>query len=161
MAQTILLDLKAINTQNIQSVNLKEIIDSSIKLAQAYIYEKEIKISVECPKEIFVQVDYDRFLAVLVNLFKNACEAIDETGEIKFVCTSNNSVAEIKVINDGESIPKDKQEKIFNSGFSTKSSGYGVGLYICKQSIEDMRGTLKLVKSDETSTEFEISIGEV
>ena len=49
-------------------------------------------------------------------------------------------------------------EKIFNEGFTTKSSGNGLGLWICKKSIEEMNGELELSRSTEDYTEFTIKL---
>ena len=50
-------------------------------------------------------------------------------------------------------------EKIFYEGFTTKSTGSGLGLWICKKSIEEMMGELELSRSTEDYTEFTIKLG--
>ena len=50
-------------------------------------------------------------------------------------------------------------DKIFNEGFTTKSSGSGLGLWNCKKSIEEQNGELELTRSTEDYTEFTIKLG--
>ena len=50
-------------------------------------------------------------------------------------------------------------EKIFNEGFTTKTSGSGLGLWICKKSVEEQNGELELTRSTEDYTEFTIKLG--
>ena len=49
-------------------------------------------------------------------------------------------------------------EKIFVEGFTTKASGSGLGLWICKKTIEEMAGELELTRSSEDFTEFTIKL---
>ena len=50
-------------------------------------------------------------------------------------------------------------ERIFYEGYTTKTSGSGLGLWICKKSIEEMGGDLSLSRSTEDYTEFTIQLG--
>lgn len=100
--------------------------------------------------------DENKLLAVLINLVKNAVESIEEKGDIVVSTQIEEENAKIIVSNNGKPITKDLQEKIFQEGFTTKASGSGLGLVICKKTLEEQFAQLKLRKSDEESTEFEI-----
>ena len=54
------------------------------------------------------------------------------------------------------SVPDEKE--IFQDGFTTKNTGSGIGLYLCKKAFEEHGGSLRLVKSDKKKTEFEIGL---
>ena len=74
---------------------------------------------------------------ILVNLLKNAREALGETGNV-FVtadCQHNHSV-EISVCDNGAGIPPDKIERIFEAYYTTKERGTGLGLAIVKHNVE-------------------------
>ena len=51
---------------------------------------------------------------------------------------------------------QEKQQEIFDEGFTTKQTGSGLGLHICKANLEKQNAKLQLNKSDLESTEFEI-----
>ena len=67
----------------------------------------------------------------------------------------------IIVSNNGLKIPEEIQQKIFTDGFTTKTSGSGIGLYVCRQSLEEQFARLELLKSDDNSTDFEILVSMV
>ena len=74
---------------------------------------------------------------------------------VKISTTVEDMFVKITVENNGRAILD--SERVFEEGFTTKSAGSGLGLVICKQDIEEQFGQIRLVKSDESSTVFEIS----
>ena len=50
-------------------------------------------------------------------------------------------------------------ERIFHEGFTTKATGSGLGLWICKKSVEEQMGELELSRSTDDYTEFTIRLG--
>ncbi len=68
---------------------------------------------------------------VLINLVKNALEAIDKSGCVKLYCSSNASTVEFKVHNNSVMSNKIKNQ-IFQRSFSTKGIGRGLGTYSIK-----------------------------
>ena len=98
---------------------------------------------------------------MLVNLIKNAVEAINDKGEITLKTSIKDDFISIVVSNTGEMIPEDKQSKIFEDGFTTKNTGSGIGLYVCRQILSEQFARLELLKSDKKSTDFEILISMV
>jgi signal transduction histidine kinase len=82
---------------------------------------------------------------ILVNLLKNAREALGETGNV-FVtadCHRDHSV-EISVCDDGSGIPPDKIERIFEAYYTTKERGTGLGLAIVKHNVELYGGNVRV-----------------
>jgi signal transduction histidine kinase len=80
---------------------------------------------------------------ILVNLLKNAGEALGETGNV-FVaagCDRNHSV-EISVRDTGSGIPPDKIERVFEAYYTTKERGTGLGLAIVKHNVELYGGSV-------------------
>ena len=69
-----------------------------------------------------------------------------------------DGVGVIKISNDGKPIPKNKQEKIFEKDYTTKQNGCGLGLAICREYLENQKGTLNLVRSLKNKTTFEITV---
>ncbi len=100
--------------------------------------------------------DENKFLAVIINLLKNAVEAIETDGWIKITTEVFRDFVLITVANNGEKIPEEFIDKIFDEGLTTKNYGSGLGLYICKNNLNLMGADLLLAKSDDNSTEFQI-----
>jgi len=92
---------------------------------------------------------------ILVNLLKNAREALGETGNV-FVsadCHRDHSV-EISVRDDGSGIPPDKIERIFEAYYTTKERGTGLGLAIVKHNVELYGGVVRVESELGKGTEF-------
>ena len=161
MANNSLIELKAIKNANIKECELNELVSEACELASVYANEngKEITLSVENELLVEVFADTDKFIGVLVNLIKNAAEAIEEKGEIRVKTTmTDDRHASVIVENTGRSISIDRREQIFNEGFTTKEKGSGIGLFYAKKSMEEQDGHLRMLKSDAESTQFEVNI---
>ena len=97
---------------------------------------------------------------VLVNLIKNAKEALSEKGKITVSTFSDSKKfnAFVTVTDNGEGIPSEDQERIFVPNFSTKSSGTGLGLAITKKIIEEHNGEITFISTIGQGTSFTIKI---
>ncbi len=82
---------------------------------------------------------------ILVNLMKNAREALNGKGNLVVTAQSDRRHAvEITVADDGRGIPPDKLERIFEAYFTTKEKGTGLGLAIVKHNVELYGGTVRV-----------------
>lgn len=151
-----LLDLKSLDNFNLKKVNIKKVLEEGIKLATAYISDKKIKITSNINIDAEVFIDENKFLACIVNIIKNAIEAIKKEGKINVSLEIEGDYINIKISNDGEPISQEKQKSIFEEGFTTKPTGSGLGLHICANNLKAQNATLKLTKSTTEITEFEI-----
>ena len=119
-------------------------------------------------RRLTIMADYDKLTAVIINLVKNASDAFSvcEIEEdvlkygkyIKIATEKNKDSVLIMISNNAPGISE--PEKIFEEGFTTKKMGSGLGLWICKRSLEEQNGDLELTRSTEDYTEFTIRIGE-
>lgn len=151
-----LLDLKSLDNFNLKKVNIKKVLEEGIKLATAYITDKKIKITSNINIDAEVFIDENKFLACIVNIIKNAIEAIKKEGKINVSLEIEGDYIHIKISNNGEPISQEKQKSIFEEGFTTKPTGSGLGLHICANNLKAQNATLKLTKSTTEITEFEI-----
>ena len=151
-----LLDLKSLNNFSPKICSIKKILEEGIKLSQVYICEKDIKITSDLQTDANVYIDENKFLACIVNIIKNAIEAISNDGEIHVSLQLADNNAHIKISNNGEAISEEKQKAIFEEGFTTKPTGSGLGLHICANNLKAQNAVLKLIESTEQKTVFEI-----
>ena len=151
-----LLDLKSLDNFNLKKVNIKKVLEEGIKLATAYITDKKIKITSNINIDAEVFIDENKFLACIVNIIKNAIEAIKIEGKINVSLEIKGDYVHIKISNNGEPISQERQKSIFEEGFTTKPTGSGLGLHICANNLKAQNATLKLTKSTTEITEFEI-----
>ena len=149
-----LADLKSMDNFLPRRCQLKDILKSAIDLSVVYVQKKDIEITLSCNDGCDVYIDEDKFLACGVNIIKNAIEAIDKKGFVRIEVYQNDDNVRILFINNGSKIPDGVD--IFKQGFTTKKTGSGLGLAICKENLKLQGADIKLNKSTEDLTEFEI-----
>jgi two-component system nitrogen regulation sensor histidine kinase NtrY len=143
-----------------------ERIDIFNMLTQAVTIFKQmdnIKILYQAPDDPFIiNADRDQLLRCFNNLLKNAIEATPQGRfgiiEISYLITSKNILLSIK--DNGNGIPENLREKIFEPNFTTKSSGTGLGLAFVKNSIENAGGKVWFETVIGTGTTFYFSLPE-
>lgn len=153
-----LLDLKSLNNFSFSQCDLKSIVEQGVELSRVYTHGKTINITSELNGTANVAIDENKFLACIVNIIKNAIEAIDSEGDIKITLDIGKKDAHIKISNNGEEISKEKQAAIFEEGYTTKQTGSGLGLHICVNNLKAQEAVLRLNKSTPEITEFEIIV---
>jgi two-component system nitrogen regulation sensor histidine kinase NtrY len=104
----------------------------------------------------YIYADKDQLLRCFNNLLKNALEATpaDRAGllEINSEITDNNILLSVK--DNGDGIPQNMSEKIFEPNFTTKSSGTGLGLAFVKNAIENAGGRVWFETEQGVGTTF-------
>ena len=102
-------------------------------------------------------MDEEKFSIVVNNIIKNAHDSTSND-EIVIKISKSDDKVKISFINHGEMIEKGNQDKIFETGYTTKRDGWGIGLAVCKRFIGSQFGTFELTKSDENETIFSITL---
>lgn len=149
---------KNIDVINLQVKDVKSIIRNSIKMYSPLLKEKNNKpVLIDEMAEVDAKafVDEDKLLLVINNIIKNAHDSTSND-EITIKLSRVEDKIKISFINHGEMIEKNNQDKIFETGYTTKKDGWGVGLSVCKKYIGSQFGTFELTKSDENETIFSI-----
>lgn len=112
---------------------------------------KGICIKFEPTAEIYASVNPELFTWVVENLIKNSMQACDQkTGEITIRTgnVDNKGQVTISVTDNGPGIPPKNQGKIFQTGFTTKKRGWGLGLTLARRIVQDYhRGRIELTES--------------
>lgn len=155
----ILKDLMSDADQSASSVK-KVSIKEEIEKAADRVIPKEtfpnIKLDCQFPDsdDLFLLVQPKHVSEIFINLLVNAREAIQGNGKITIALErQSDSDIVINISDDGQGIDPKIQTKVFESYFSTKEGGSGLGLGIVKKYLEFYSGTISL-KSSESGTTF-------
>jgi PAS domain S-box-containing protein len=122
-----------------------------------------VTIRVNIPDHCVLNSDLKMLNSILQNLMHNAIKYHREDGDDKWVSisvTETEKTMRISIKDNGPGIPITAQEKLFDMFFraSTKSQGSGLGLYIVKNSIEKMGGTVSLFSEVGIGSEFVVEL---
>jgi signal transduction histidine kinase len=124
-----------------------------------YQHDEQIRISFQQEDgSVFVLGAADELKRVIINLVKNAYEAMPEGGEITLRLYRKQQDAFVEVEDTGEGITEEDRPNIFVPNFSTKSSGTGLGLAICKKIIEAHEGSITFASVEGEGTTFVIKL---
>ena len=144
-----------------QSTNLSALIDDSIKLIENQAAQKNIVVKTHNSNQATeIMIDPDRLNQVLLNLYLNAIESMDNGGELKVELSSNSETdgIDIKISDTGCGINPEDLTKIFDPYYTTKSSGTGLGLAIAHNIIEAIGGQIMVESHPDQGTSFRIII---
>jgi len=136
------------------NVSINELARAVDSLSRAECRSRNINLTLNLTsgKDI-VKADSIQFEQVLVNIVKNAYEAIGKDGDITI--TTHSSPQSIIIQDNGPGIPDDVKQKLFTPFFTTKSSGQGIGLMFVREVLLNHNCKFDL-KSESGKTRFEI-----
>ena len=137
-------------------LNLSDITQEIVSLFKQ---DKNIQVESEIQENVFLWADREQIKRVLINIVKNATQAIPEdvTGKIKISLKAKTEI-QIEISDNGIGIAPDNYQNIFTPNFSTKNSGMGLGLALSKKIIEISGGQIQFKSTVNTGTTFYISL---
>lgn len=108
------------------------------------------------PNDLQLNADEKLIEQVLINLFRNALQALTDTADkqIKITAVSNNDVIAISVTDNGKGIPQEIIETIFVPFFTTKTNGSGIGLTLSREIMKLHGGYIKVSSEPSKGTVF-------
>jgi signal transduction histidine kinase len=111
----------------------------------------------ECSSEyLTIQADVEMIEQVLINLLKNAIEALSETENPKLdlIGAYVDNVVKIEIIDNGPGIIKEALEHIFVPFYTTKRTGSGIGLSLSRQIMQMHNGSITVESEPDVRTVF-------
>lgn len=160
-AQAIINDYLALarpNTKESQVVNLTEELSKTIELMSSYTNIQNIEVTSSIQESLFVSGNTDEIKQVLINLIKNAIEAITSNGKVEINAYTKNKQITIEISDNGAGMSKEQLTRVGTPFYSTKEKGTGIGLTISYQIIEQMKGRIEVESQLGKGTTFTISL---
>lgn len=148
-----------------EPLDFKEIAESILKELSPSIKEKKLKIERDYDKKIpKIEADYNLVRIVFQNLLSNSVKYTPEEGEVSISLTKQSKYLLIKVSDSGYGIPKEEQDKIFTKLFRANNiaekdaEGSGLGLYIVKSIIDQVKGKIWFKSKKNKGTTFFVKL---
>lgn len=152
-----LLDYARCEGYEVSPVGLKELLTHTVFFVRHGADQQSVSIVSECPEGVWIVGNRDRLGQVLLNLARNALQAMPEGGILSFsVAVSDREVA-ITVSDSGQGIEQGEMARIFEPFFTTKARGTGLGLPLCKKIVEEHNGRIIVESSAGKGTTVSLS----
>ena len=138
---------------------LSELVSEALALTQRDNIKVEVNIE---PEDTMLYADRTLMSQVMVNLLKNATDALSEQESVADrIITIHSSIdseerIQIEVTNNGAAIPDEVAENIFTPFFTTKTDGSGIGLAVSRQILRLHGGSLRLKHNTDSRVTFAI-----
>jgi signal transduction histidine kinase len=144
------------NLTSKKAFDLRMGVDTALQLLQSDLVSKKISIEKEISDVPGIYEDPSILIETITIIVQNAIDMLPGGGKIKIRITRQGDIIRILIGNNGPPIPVESIPKIWDRGFSErKAGGHGLGLYIARNLIRDVGGSIG-VKSDSEWTEFEV-----
>lgn len=146
--------------ESMATVDIGEVVAYTAALLRHEAEQLHIKIISECPEGILITGNRDRLGQALLNLGKNAIQAMPDGGTLRITAGVGGKHVIIKVNDTGHGISQEEMPKIFEPFFTTKAKGTGLGLALCIKIVEEHKGkiTVQSVVGQGTSVSITIPI---
>jgi nitrogen fixation/metabolism regulation signal transduction histidine kinase len=148
-------DVVRLPEPNRKKTDLHYLIHSVAKLMELKAGEKQVEFQYAfAANDFYIFADEQQMEQVLINIVKNAIEAIGEKGTISFITDAN--ARQLTIIDTGKGIEDKVAEQLFSPFFSTKKDGQGIGLTIVREILLNHGYEFFLKSFSEKRTEFVI-----
>lgn len=146
--------------RDVTTYNLSEQLRSAVLLLEGKWEKKGIELAIDL-EEYTISANEELLKEVWINLIDNAIKFSNEGGTVSISIKALEDTLDVSIRNTGETIPPEKQEKIFAKFYQADEShsteGNGIGLAIVKKIVELHQGGVSL-NSEAGETEFKISL---
>ncbi|MEO5893267.1 MAG: HAMP domain-containing sensor histidine kinase [Ferruginibacter sp.] len=141
-------NLNKINTLTLKKVYVRDLFETMHNLMQPTLVKKNIELDIILKDpDLMLEADASLIEQVMINLIVNATEAVKEKEEPRILLsayiTPKNKVV-VKIADNGNGMSEELMEKIFIPFFSTRKTGSGIGLSLCKQIMLLHKGTIQV-----------------
>ena len=132
-----------------------QIVNNAVELADIELRRNQVRLTHYLAERMpAVLVDPILIEQVLINLIKNAAEAIQQANrpvgqrsielKVRPRVVDGSNMMEFSVRDNGAGVPADMLERIYDAFYSTKSEGMGIGLKLCRSIVESHQGRMSV-----------------
>lgn len=142
-----------------QMIHPGNVIEQVIRASHADIMAKGVTVDFSMDKNLPDILDLG-FERVIINLLRNAVDAVGENGKIFISCVRDVSSLVIKVMDNGCGIAPDSLERIFEPFYTTKdiAKGCGLGLTIVDEIVKSYNGRIHVESQTQKGTTFMVTL---
>lgn len=145
---------------DLRDVEVDPFLQQAAALVASEVFDNNIKFSIQTQQEpkLIARMDADLMQSVMINVLKNACQAMGKSGSLTILATSDGHLVKIEITDTGPGITTENLESIFKPFFTTKEQGSGLGLAFAKKICELHEGDIVASSKPGQGTSFIITI---
>ncbi|WP_298832332.1 PAS domain S-box protein [uncultured Piscinibacter sp.] len=147
-----------------QKLDMNAVTTEVARLVQRDLSIRQVRLSVHCMPDLpAAKGDRVQMQQVLLNLFLNACDAMehldskDRVVDVSIALRDADSI-EVRVADQGDGVPPERMAMIFEPFQTTKSNGLGVGLSVCRSILNAHGGAIWAVNNESRGATFCFSV---
>lgn len=130
-----------------QTIDLVLLMEDALKIQKEGLDRHKVVVVRRFETEDPVKADKTQVSHILINLVKNAVEAMSFSEDRTLTVRTHSEGKEIclSVIDSGQGIDRKDIRKMFSHGFTTKKDGHGFGLHYCARAMKEMGGSIRVL----------------
>jgi signal transduction histidine kinase len=142
-----------------EAVNLADELRSVVGLLRPLLERDHIRLDLDLPEVAGdAHIDRGRFRQIVLNLLKNAMEAIETDGRVSVALRPRDTDVSLIVADEGPGIPPSRRDRIFDPFFTTKELGTGLGLTLVRRFVEEAGGTIRYAPGSPVGSVFTVTL---
>jgi two-component system sensor kinase FixL len=143
--------------------NLNQLVEEALALALVGARQRSVRASLELDHRLPpVLVDHVQIQQVVLNLVRNAVEAMEQVERRELTVGTRvvpeQGMAEVIVADTGPGIAPELADRLFQPFVTTKATGMGLGLSICREIVEAHHGRLTTAPASSGGTVFRVAL---
>ncbi len=143
----------------VENVDIGKLFSETVALIRPQAVEQGVQVTVEESEPgIEARGDRERLKSCLSNIAINALQAMPMGGKLSARIAKSDGFVEVTVADTGVGISEESLSKIFEPYFSTKQTGFGLGLAVTKAIIEEHQGSIAVVSQQGLGTTFTVKL---
>ena len=140
---------------SVEKININDLVEETIQLIRPQAEEQNVEITFEGDGGLAVVAgDSERLKSCLSNITINALQAMPEGGRLSIRVRRVDGQVEVVIGDTGTGISPESINKVFEPYFSTKKSGFGLGLAVTKKIVEEHHGSIEVQSQVNQGTTF-------
>ena len=141
----------------LEHLDLCTVIETVLSLIGAQFRISKVELVTVLPDEtLYVLGDEGRLEHLIVNLLLNSLNAVGPGGRVEVSIGAEESTVWLSVSDNGPGMAKEIQERLFEPFASTRSNGFGLGLYSCKQIAQEHKGIIECLSEPGQGTVMKV-----
>lgn len=121
------------------------------RMGKGIIFEKELQ-------QVYIRASISELKQVLINLVKNAIEAMENGGTLSVSLSVSGNYALYQVRDTGVGMSTEELARLGTAFYSLKEKGTGMGLLVCYQMVEKMKGKMEVESEKGKGTTFKVYV---